>query len=197
MGFEHRDVWDLHPYFSVGPIDFSMKRDEVRERFGSNYRSFGVTSSQRLESDQFDSCISIYYSPDNSDIYGVSLSSPLRIIYRSVPLLGDGYEDTIENLKEIGLTPIDDQRVLFDELGGALGYVEHDSKCEPLQSVFLCSEHGYPEYRRRHLEVDERRRARSERRKSHPLSQEIIERTKKMFVDARRRQQDERTDLPE
>lgn len=90
MELERRDVWELHPYLSVGPIEFSMKRDEVRERLGCNYRSFGVTSSHRLESDQFDGCISIYYSLDHSHIYGISLSSPLRVIYRDLPLLGNG-----------------------------------------------------------------------------------------------------------
>ena len=83
--------WTIRPNVGVGPLNFGMTRQEVRDTLGSQPSGFAKTSGSSSLTDDFrEHGIHVYYD-DSDHCVAIEMATPAAPILDGKPLLGEPF----------------------------------------------------------------------------------------------------------
>jgi hypothetical protein len=107
-------VYTLQTHQGVGPIQFGMRRAEVRGAMNLPVEAFHKTGDSPLVDAYFDSCLQVFYDEaDTVEYIELSRNGPVRAIYNNLDVFATTAEQVVEHIA---------QHAAFDASDPELGY---------------------------------------------------------------------------
>src|SRR5450432_1996097 len=103
----------ISPLKGVGDAEFGMSPDEVRARFGTNFRSFKRSPQAASPCDYFEQLGAFFYYDAESRLEAVEFAPPARPTVAGEELLGLHFEEACASLRAL-------DRHVEQELDGAI-----------------------------------------------------------------------------
>jgi hypothetical protein len=138
-----KNVMDIRPLMGVGPINFGMPVEQVRQALGLTAFPFQKSEDLKFEVDAFDNdSIHVYYR-EPGVCEAVELFCPTVVTFQEHLILGQPFSDVVGFLQKVDpLLKISSSGLRSEQLGIAVTAPALKAPLEPIESVFLF-EHGY------------------------------------------------------